>query len=118
MSSTNEIVSWSEYFKEFSGHNIDRPVKLEIFGGFGVLEEASQIPFAGIAVELTGENAPRVGIMLGERSRHLTHTILQVTRIWTESDDDGLDRAVVFESMDGAKTLLTFISPIAESQTA
>lgn len=118
MSNTSEIAHWSEYFKEFSSRNVNRPVKLEIFGELGALEEARRIPLAGINVVMTGELAPRLELTFGENTRHVTHTIPRVSRIWTESDDDGLARAVVFESNDGAKTLLTFLAPAADTATA
>ncbi len=120
MSDTIEVTNWTNYFKDFSVKNFKRPVKLETFGELGALEQVKKLPLAGIYVELAGENAPRVEILLGGISAkeidYLTHTILNVNTIMTLSGSDNLERAVEFVSADGTKTLLSFER--AEVQTA
>jgi len=120
MSETIEITNWAEYFKDFSKNNFKRPVKLEIFGELGALEEVKKLPLAGIYVELSGKNAPRVEILLGGISAqeidYLTHTIHNVERVTTLEESDRLDRAVEFVAADGTKTLLSFEAEAAETQ--
>lgn len=112
MSDTIEVRNWANYFKSFSTKNFKRRVKLEIFGELGALEQVRKLPLAGIYVELTGKNAPRVEILLGGISAkeidYLTHTISNVKTIMTLSDSENLDNAIEFESADGTKTLMSF----------
>lgn len=110
MSYTIEIMQWTNYFKDFSERNAKRPVRLEIFDELGAQVEVNALPLAGISVELVGEDAPRLEIMLGglsaEASEHLTHTVKNVAKIMTLAADSGAEDAIEFESKDGAKTLL------------
>ncbi len=121
MSETIEVTNWADYFKDFSLKNFKRPVRMETFGEMGALEQVKKLPLAGIYVELAGENAPRVEILLGGISaveiEYLTHTILNVKRIMTWNSDDYLESAVEFASSDGTKTLLSFAAEAAESKT-
>ncbi len=122
MSDTIEVTHWTNYFKSFSEQNINRPVRLEIFGELGAMEEVKRLPFAGIYVELSGANAPRIEILLGglsaNETAHLTHTVANVQTIMARAGSDNLETAVEFESADGTKTLLSFETNTAESKTA
>jgi len=122
MSKTISVTDWTKYFKDFSAKNLKRPVKLETFGELGAMRQVTKLPFAGIYVETAGANAPRVEILLGGLSAtkvdYLTHTILSVKSIMTLSDANNLDSAIEFEAADGTKTLLSFESKAAETQTA
>lgn len=122
MSDTIEVVNWTNYFRNFTKYNINRPVKLEIFGELGAMEEVKQLPLAGIYVELTGKNAPRVEILLGglsaKASEHLTHTVTNVSTIMARAGSDNRENAVEFESADGTKTLLSLEAQTAEFKTA
>lgn len=119
MSDTIEVTNWTNYFKDFSVKNFKRPVKLEIFGELGALEQVKKLPFSGIYVELAGENSPRVEILLGGISAkeidYLTHTILNVDKISTLSESDNVESAVEFISADGTKTLLSFDARTSET---
>ena len=120
MSDTIEVRNWADYFKNFSSKNFKRPVKLEIFGELGALEQVKKLPLAGIYVELNGDNAPRVEILLGGISAkevdYLTHTVSKVKTIMTLSSRDDFDSAIEFESTDGTKTLMSFEAQTAEAQ--
>jgi hypothetical protein len=122
MSDTIEVINWTNYFRNFTKENINRLVKLEIFGELGAMEEVKQFPLAGIYVELTGKNAPRVEILLGGLSakalEHLTHTVTNVTTIMARAGRDNRESAVEFASADGTKTLLSLETETAESKTA
>jgi hypothetical protein len=48
--------SWIDYFKHFSERNMNRPVRLELFGNAGG-EEVDCLPLTGVSVELEGEEA-------------------------------------------------------------
>lgn len=122
MSDTIEVTNWTNYFKSFSKQNINRSVKLEIFGELGAMEEVKKLPLAGIYVELSGANAPRIEILFGGlsaiESAHLTHTVANVQTILVRAGSENLETAVEFESADGTKTLLSFETNTAESKTA
>lgn len=122
MSDTIEVRDWANYFKSFSTKNFGRRVKLEIFGELGALEQVKKLPLAGIYVELSGKNAPRVEILMGGISAkeidYLTHTIGKVKTIMTLRDHENLDSAIEFESADGTKTLMSFEARTTESKTA
>lgn len=110
MSNTIEVTQWTNYFKDFSERNLKRSVRLEIFDELGAQVEVKKLPLAGISVELSGENAPRLEIMLGglsaAESKHLTHTVTNVTKILSRVDDNDVEDAVEFISEKGEKTLL------------
>ncbi len=122
MSDTIEVTNWANYFKRFSENNKSRLVKLEIFGELGALQEVKSLPLAGIYVELTGANAPRVEILFGGlsaiESAHLTHSVTNVKTIMARADRDNSENAVEFESLDGTKTLLSLEAATAETKTA
>ena len=122
MSDTIEVRNWANYFKSFSSKNFARRVKLEIFGELGAMEQVKKLPLAGIYVELTGKNAPRVEILMGGISAkeidYLTHTVSKVKTIMTLSDRDNFDSAIEFESADGTKTLMSFEARTAETEPA
>lgn len=103
--------AWTGYFKQFGERNQGRATKLEILGDLGVQQEEQHLPLAGISVEDTGKDAPRIEIMLGGQragAQHLTHAITRVTRIMQKLGPDGRDEAIEFEDASGAKTILLF----------
>lgn len=103
--------TWTEYFKEFSRRNQGRPTKLEILGDLGAQREEQHLPLAGIGVEDTGKDAPRIEIMLGGGSAgasHLTHTITRVTGVLQKLDNAGREEAIEIEDDGGTKTILVF----------
>jgi hypothetical protein len=109
----NEIKreNWTEYFKGFSKRNQGRSTKLEVFGKIGAQREERYLPLAGMSVEDSGKDAPRVEIMLGgggDDLRHLTHTITRVNRVMRKLGAEGRDEAIEIEDAGGAKTVLQF----------
>jgi hypothetical protein len=103
--------NWTEYFKGFSKRNEARSTRLEVFGEIGAQLEERHLPLAGVDVEDSGKDAPRVEIMLGgggDDPRHLTHTITRVNRVMLKLGADGRDEAIEFEEAGGAKTVLQF----------
>ena len=102
--------NWTEYFKGFSKRNEARSTKLEVFGEIGAQREEWHLPFAGVSVEASGKDAPRIEIMLGggDDTRHLTHTVTRVNRVMRKLDADGRDEVIEFEDAGGTKTVLQF----------
>jgi hypothetical protein len=105
---------WASFFDEFSKRNLSRATRMEYFGDLGAQEEEQNLPLNGVSVEETGNDAPRIEIMLGGVSpgdeRHLTHTIARAARVFAKSSADGRDEALEIEDADGVKTLLRFES--------
>jgi hypothetical protein len=100
---------WAKYFKEFSKRNEARSTILEVFGEIGAQPEERHLPLAGVSVEDSGKDAPRIEIMLGgDDPRHLTHTITRVKRVMRKLGADGRDEAIEIEDAGGAKTVLQF----------
>jgi hypothetical protein len=83
--------NWTEYFNGFSRRNQGRSTKLEVFGEIGAQREERHLPFAGVSVEDSGRDAPRVEIMLGggDDPRHLTHTITRINSVMLKLGADG-----------------------------
>jgi hypothetical protein len=103
--------NWTEYFKGFSKRNQALSTKLEVFGEIGAQTEERHLPLAGVSVEGSGKDAPRIEIMLGDGRddpRHLTHTIMRVERVMRKLGPDGRDEAIEFEDAGGTKTVLQF----------
>jgi hypothetical protein len=103
--------NWTEYFKGFSKRNQARSTKLEVFGEIGAQREERYLPLAGVSVEASGKDAPRIEIMLGgggDDPRHLTHTITRVKRVMRKLGAEGRDEAIEIEDAGGAKTVLQF----------
>ncbi|HYM12700.1 MAG TPA: DUF5335 family protein, partial [Bryobacterales bacterium] len=74
--------------------------------------EAAYMPFEGISAGLKGTAADAIEIMLGEASdRHLTHSVLQPTRLWFRETEQGAHEGLDIESGDGSKTLVRFRVP-------
>lgn len=113
MTKTVEIKGWADYFKNFTERNMNRPVRLELFGNAGG-EAVNCLPLTGVSVVLEGEEAPRVEIMFGGKSAakngHLTHTIKAVKQIMRQSGKDNRDSAVEFQSKGEKIALLCFES--------
>lgn len=108
-----ELHQLDTFIKKFTHNNLSRPTRLEVFNELGVQTEEHGLPLLGIDVEMRGENAPRIQIMLGGQSRsehHLTHTIAKVSRVYLKMGDDHRDEVLEIESNDGSKTLLRFLS--------
>ena len=113
MAKTLEQTCWVDYFKDFTERNVNRPVRLELFGNSGG-EAVDCLPLMGVSVELEGSEAPRVAIMFGgksaAKSAHLTHTIKSVKQIMQQTGKDNRDRAVEIQSKGEKIALLCFES--------
>lgn len=117
-----EREEWAAYFKEFSRRNALRPTRLELFGAeLGAQEQEHGLLLLGVSVELSGPEAPRIEITLGEereKTRHLAHAVTRARRVLTKRGADGADEALEIEDADGVQTLLRFAAPSAISATS
>jgi hypothetical protein len=103
--------NWTEYFNGFSRRNQGRSTKMEVFGEFGAQPVERHLPLAGVSVEDSVKDAPRIEIMLGggsDDARHLTHTITRVNHVMRKLGADGRDEAIEFVDAGGTKTVLHF----------
>ena len=104
---------WAIFLKEFNKKNQSRPTRLEVFDQLGVQTEEHDLPLMGIDLEMRGEGAPLIEIMLGGQGadeRHLTHTITRAQRVNVEISEIGGDEVLEIESEGNVKTLLRFES--------
>ena len=81
MSTPLKREEWRFYLASFNRHNQDRPTELKVFD---YLEVEHQLLLNGIVLEETGDDAPKLEILLGSPatpSEHVTHTITRVQQI-------------------------------------
>ncbi len=95
--------TWTDFLKLFGTQNHLRPTRLGVFVREGEslhdywIEDG--LPLLGIALEMNGESAPTIEIMLGDKSAaadgHYTHAIKNVRQIKFEltlnAENDGLE---------------------------
>lgn len=99
---------WDAFINKFSRQNQGRLTRLELFGELGAQEFEQHLPLNGVTLDASGSAAPRLAIMLGDGTRHLTHTVTDVARLLPKCAADGVDEALEIESANGEKTLLRF----------
>jgi hypothetical protein len=112
-----EQAEWESFLTEFNEQNRRRPTRLGVIRMEDGVEEdfwiEGGLPLTGVGVELDGEDAPRVQIMLGGESsgeQNLTHTVRRVRRLCHGLSLRGMPDGLEFEADDGAKTFLRFES--------
>lgn len=115
MNTTKQQHNWSAFLSFFSEQNRTRPTRL------GVFEKERDVvtdywledglPLAGIDVDVSGEGAPTVEILLGDNSkdaRHMTHVVKNARSakivLSASGEDDGLE----IEDAEGKTTFLRF----------
>ena len=104
---------WAIFLKEFNKKNQSRPTRLEVFDQMGVQTEEHELPLMGVDLEMRGEGAPRIEIMLGGQGadeRHLTHTITCAQRVNVKISEMGGDEVLEIEGEGNVKTVLQFES--------
>lgn len=109
-----DLQQLESFLKEFTKNNISRPTRLEVFDEMGAQTQEHGLPLKGIDIDLKGDEAPRVEIMLGGLSTgdtHLTHTIIGVKRVYVKTGDDNRDEVLEIESHKGITTLLHLENP-------
>ncbi len=101
---------WASYLADFSTRNKGRLARVELFDSSGAQEEANHVPLDNISIEMKGEEAPRVTILLtddaGSDVRHLTYTVAHVRRVMPSAGASGHEHALEIEDRAGALTIL------------
>ncbi|NOT64348.1 MAG: DUF5335 family protein [Acidobacteria bacterium] len=103
-----ERSAWSGYLKDFNHRNAGRTTRMEVFGEMGAQPTEHDLAFNGIALEEHGHDAPKLEIMLGTDTRHLTHNITNVTQLTPKQSADGSDETLEIQDASGNRTLLSF----------
>jgi hypothetical protein len=110
-----EMSKWGESLTRFSEINRNRPTRLEVIGQIGNLERdywmEDGLPLMGIDVDMKGENAPRVEIMLASKetnTSHLTHIVSKAKTVVVELGYEGQFDGLQIENAEGSKTILRF----------
>lgn len=110
MNTNVEREDWAGYLDNFSTRNKGRLARVELFDKSGAQEEANHVPLDNISMEMKGEDAPRVEILLtdsaGSDVRHLTYTVARVRRVTPSSGASGHENALEIEDSKGALTIL------------
>lgn len=110
MNTTMEREDWADYLEGFSARNKGRLARVELFDKSGAQEEANHVPLDKVSIELKGEDAPRVEILLtdsaGSDVRHFTYTVVHVRRVTPSSGASGHENALEIEDSKGALTIL------------
>lgn len=111
---TQEIprADWKTFLNVFSRQHEGWLSTLELLGSdIGAQREARDLPLEGISV--TDDDAQEIAISLGNiTTDHVTHTVLQPTRIWVEQTSEGANASLEIESSENVKALLRFRSPM------
>jgi hypothetical protein len=113
---TLEIPSdeWKGFLDRFSRQHEGWLATLEVFAPeIGAQQEALELPLEGISAAMKDSEPRTIAISLGKTPEdHVTHTIVEPTRVWLEQTPEGANAALEIESADGTKTLLRFRSAL------
>lgn len=116
MNTATKQHNWSALLKIFSEQNRMRPTRIGVFenkpGEMTDYWLEDGLPLAGIDVDVHGEFAPTVEIMLGNSSktdsRHMTHVIKQAQSAGIVLSADGNDDGLEITDAEGKTTFLRF----------
>jgi hypothetical protein len=56
--------------------------------------------------------ASDLAVEVGDRERHLTHEVREITALKMDVTDAGADKSLIIESADRTTTMVTFRSPM------
>ena len=114
--STQEIPrdEWTTFLEKYSRQHEGWLATLEVFAAdIGAQEEARDLPLEGITAASKDADAKTISISLGNNPEdHVTHTIIDPTRLWLEQTSEGANAALEIESAGDVKTLLRFRSAL------
>lgn len=99
---------WHRFFQDFSRRHEDwLATVLVVSAGLGPQVESSDLPLEGIVADPAGHGP--ISIHMGRSpQRHIEHEVENPTQVWIELSEEGAEKAVQIESMDGTKTILEF----------
>ena len=116
MNAVTKQHNWSTFLKLFSEQNRMRPTRIGVFEGEpGAMTERwieDGLPLAGIDVDVRGEDAPTIEIMLGGNTKtdssHLTHMVAGAKFAKIVLSADGEADGLEIEDSKGKTTFLRF----------
>ena len=116
MNAATEQHNWSAFLKFLSEQNLGRPTRISVFEGTpGAMRDdwlEDGLPLAGIDVDLHGENAPTVEIMLGDsaktNSQHMAHVVSGARFAKITLSANGAADGLEIEDAQGKTTILRF----------
>jgi len=98
------------FLEEFTEKHRGEPVKLQVLEGTTPMTEEEGLRLVGLDLDRKGRGALSVQIMLGDEAsqitRHLTHTVPQLSGLVLEVGADGQDERLTIESETGTKVIL------------
>lgn len=99
---------WHRFFQDFSRRHEDwLATVLVVSAGLGPQVESSDLPLEGIVADPAGHGP--ISIHMGRSpQRHIEHEVENPTQVWIELTEEGAEKALQIESMDGTKTILEF----------
>lgn len=107
---TQEIFrhEWIRFFDDFTRYHQGWMAKVQVLSQeMGAQEEIKELPFAGIVAEMRAGSKDCLEVILGEAPEsHISHTILEPTRIRLESE--GMTEVLQIESASKHTFLLSF----------
>ncbi len=101
---------WHRFFQEFSRRHEDWLATVRVVSaGLGPQVESSDLPLEGIVADPAGHGP--ISIHMGRTpQQHIEHEVENPTQIWIELSEEGAEKALQIESMDGTKTIVEFRS--------
>jgi hypothetical protein len=116
MNKTEIQHNWSVFLRHFSQQNQNRPTRIGVFEGEpGAMTDywlEDGLPLTGIDIDLHGDDAPIVQIMLGNIEKpdtlHLTHAIAKARFIKIVLSASGASDGLDIEDELGRTTILRF----------
>jgi hypothetical protein len=99
---------WVEFFQAFSRRHQDWLVTVRVLGsGLRSQIEARDRPLEGIVAGPTASDP--ISVHLGRRAAsRIGHEVRNPRQVWVELSDEGAEKALNIESVDGTKTIVQF----------
>lgn len=117
---TQEIFrhEWKVFFDNFTRYHQGWMATVQVLSReMGAQEKIRELPFAGIVAEMNAGRRDCLEVILGEAPEsHISHTILEPTRIQLESE--GLTEVLQIESASKKTFLLSFHHATALEKTS
>lgn len=105
--------NWADFFESLSKRRFEWKTRIEVMRSeMGDQTLTEGLPLNGVTVETRGDRT-FIDISIGENAdAHLTHNILNPSRVAFLAAAVGHGDVIDIEEEDGTKTLITFIEPM------
>ena len=106
MNLTREIPrgDWSHFLEDFTRRNVERRATVQVLGPrLGAQYEARRLALQGIFLE---RSRTTITIVLGEAPTLVEHPIGSPARVWVQTSDEGLEKAIEIEASDDTRTIV------------